>query len=415
MATSIDNEAPGSLTCLGKSVILFFILASAGGAYYFLTQGRGTSGSSSGVLTSTGTGSAPANANSGGGSNGPTVEIGVAYGTEKKEWLQWAVDQFAQAPEGKNIKVNLLPFGSLEGAQAILKGNDKINVWSPASAMYKDTFVQNWQLNHNNENPIYKEEALALTPMVFVMWEERYQAFLAKYKTLNFKTISEALQEKGGWETIAQKPEWGQFKFGHTHPNESNSGLATLLLMAHEYQNQPKRLEVRDITNAQFQTWMQTLERGVTGLVNSTGTMMRDMILKGPSSYDAVFVYENVAIENLKNAQGRWGTLRVIYPQFNMWNDHPYYILNTPATTAEKRAAAETFLRFLQKEDIQRAALIHGFRPGNVSVSVKGGDSPFTLGEKFGISVDLTTVVDPPKADVIENLLTSWQRSQAGR
>ena len=414
MAAETDKEAPGSLTCLGKIVILIFILASAGGAYYFLMQNRGggagnSTGSSASTGTNAGTGIAPT-----GGNSGPAVEIGIAYGTEKKEWLKWSVDQFAQAPEGKNIKVNLLPFGSLEGAQAIVKGNEKINVWSPASAMYKDTFVQNWQLNHA-DSPIFKEEALALTPMVFVMWEERYQAYLQKYKVLTFKTIADALQEKGGWETIAQKPEWGMFKFGHTHPNESNSGLATLLLMAHEYQGKAKRLEVRDITNAQFQTWMQTLERGVTGLSNSTGTMMRDMILKGPSSYDVVFVYENVAIENLKNAQGRWGSLRVIYPEFNMWNDHPYYILNTPWTTPEKRAAAEAFLQFLQKEEIQREALVHGFRPGNLAVSIKGAESPFTLGQKFGISIDLTTVVEPPKADVIDNLLTSWQRSQAGR
>src|SRR5258708_29845806 len=102
--------------------------------------------------------------------------------------------------------------------------------------------------------------------MVFVVWEERYQAVIQKYKTLTFKTIGEALQEKGGWETIAQKPEWGLFKFGHTHPNKSNSGLATLLLMAHEHQNKSKGLEVKDITNAEFQTWMQNLERGVTGL-----------------------------------------------------------------------------------------------------------------------------------------------------
>ena len=411
MATNVDNEPPGSLTCLGKIVILIFIFASAGGAYYFLIQksGGGTQpGTSAATGTSTNT-SIPSPT-----PGGVAVEIGIAYGTEKKEWLKWSVDQFAQSPEGKNIKINLLPFGSLEGAQAIVKCNEKINVWSPASAMYKDTFVTNWQLNHA-DSPIYKEEALALTPMVFVMWEERYQAFLLKYKTLTFKTIADALQEKGGWETIAQKPDWGMFKFGHTHPNESNSGLATLLLMAHEFQGKAKRLEVRDITNAAFQTWMQTLERGVTGLSNSTGTMMRDMILKGPSSYDAVFVYENIAIENLKNAQGRWGSLRVIYPEYNLWNDHPYYILNTPWNTPEKRAAAEAFLQFLQKEEIQREALVHGFRPSNLSVSIKGADSPFTLGQKYGIGIDLTTVVEAPKADVIENLLTSWQRSQAGR
>ena len=46
-------------------------------------------------------------------------------------------------------------------------------------------------------------------------------------------------------------------------------------------------------------------------------------MLKGPSSYDAVFVYESVAIDYLKNAEGRWGALHIIYPAYNMWNDNP--------------------------------------------------------------------------------------------
>ena len=41
--------------------------------------------------------------------------------------------------------------------------------------------------------------------MVFVMWEERYQAFLQKYKTVSFSTVGQALQEKGGWDTIAHR------------------------------------------------------------------------------------------------------------------------------------------------------------------------------------------------------------------
>src|SRR5262249_57845261 len=73
---------------------------------------------------------------------------------------------------------------------------------------------------------------------------------------------------------------------------------------------------------------------------NSTGNMMRDMVLKGPSSFDAVFVYESVAIDYLKNAEGRWGQLRAIYPKLNMWSDNPYYVLDTPWTTdAQKKAA----------------------------------------------------------------------------
>jgi hypothetical protein len=52
-------------------------------------------------------------------------------------------------------------------------------VWSPASALYKDVFLQEWTVEHSG-NPIAREEALALTPMVFVFWQERYYPFVAR-------------------------------------------------------------------------------------------------------------------------------------------------------------------------------------------------------------------------------------------
>ena len=105
-------------------------------------------------------------------------------------------------PQGKHIHVNLIPMGSLEGAHAALNGDQRIQVWSPASAVYKDTFVEDWQAKYGS-NPILKEDALALTPMVFVMWEERYQAFKDHYGTVDFDTINRALHEPGGWKRSA--------------------------------------------------------------------------------------------------------------------------------------------------------------------------------------------------------------------
>ncbi|HEY2585663.1 MAG TPA: substrate-binding domain-containing protein, partial [Tepidisphaeraceae bacterium] len=111
------------------------------------------------------------------------ITVGIAYGTEKRRWLESAADQFARTPQGAGIKIDLIPMGSLEGAQAILRGDQqahRINVWSPASSLYEQSFVQDWQVKYGN-NPIAASERLALTPMVFVFWDERYQAFSRKY------------------------------------------------------------------------------------------------------------------------------------------------------------------------------------------------------------------------------------------
>jgi Ca-activated chloride channel family protein len=395
------------LTALGKIFIFLFVIVCGAGAYYLfnkdkLTGGKGTSGSSGGGVLDTLTGS------------GEQVELGIAYGTEKQRWLEWAVQEFSKTRDGKRIKINLIPMGSLEGAHALLGGDQRIQVWSPASALYKDIFVEEWQVKYS-QNPILKEEPIALSPMVFVMWEERYQAFAQKYKTVSFATVGQALQEKGGWDTIAQKPDWGLFKFGHTHPNESNSGLMTIVLAAYSYQKKTKDLQLKDVVDVGFQNWMQGLERAVSGLSNSTGNMMKEMVLKGPSSYDALFVYESVAIDYLKNAEGRWGQLRIVYPEYNAWNENPYYIIDAPWSSKEQRKAAETFLAFLLTEPIQKESLNHGFRPANPSVAVKFPDSPFVKYVDYGIKVDLAKICEPPRAEVVNNLLQSWQRSQANR
>ena len=324
------------------------------------------------------------------------------------------MEKFAEKPEGRGIEIKLIPMGSLEGAKAILSGDERIHVWSPASSLYKDVFVLDWQSKHGSD-PIIREENLALTPMVFVMWEERYQAFLEKFKVVSFKTIGAALKEKGGWDAIAGKPEWGLFKFGHTDPNQSNSGLMTLVLMAYDYNNQCRDLTLKEILGLPFQDSLQGFERGVSGLVHSTGAMMKDMVLKGPSTYDALMVYENVAIDYLKNAEGRWGTLRVVYPERNAWNENPYYIIKSPWSAQDQREAANVFLEFLLSEPTQKESLVHGFRPGNPAVPIKFASSPFVLYEQCGLKIDIPTVCASPKAEVINNLLASWLRNQRVR
>src|SRR5262244_557111 len=388
------------LTPLGRAFIFLFVLACVAGAYYLFAGRKSlerTKNAASSLL-----------------GGGPPVEIGIAYGTEKQRWLEWAVTEFAKTSDGKRIKVNLIPMGSLEGAHAIISGDQRINVWSPASAVYKDIFVQDWQVKYSG-NPIIREEPIALTPMVFVVWEERYQAFIQKYKTMSLQTVNQALQAKGGWDEIAHHPDWGLFKFGHTHPNQSNSGLMTIVLAAYSYHHKTKNLELKDVLDVGFQRWLEQLERGASGMSNSTGNMMREMVLKGPSSYDALFVYENVAIDYLKNAEGRWGQLRVAYPEYNSWNENPYMVINAPWSTSDQRKAAEIFLNFLLTEPIQKQSLVHGFRPANPNVPIKFADSPFSLYAGNGVQVDLQRICDPPKAEVVNNLLASWQRSQGSR
>jgi ABC-type Fe3+ transport system substrate-binding protein len=407
MTTDFTPRSDGpKATFFGKLVIFVFIVACGYGAYRLFLRDRLSRGGSASSSKSTPKGSMLGF----GGSDVPQAEIGIAYGTEKKTWLEWAVQEFARTDAGKQIKVNLLPMGSLEGAQALVAGDKRINVWSPASSLYKETFTQDWGLKYSRP-PIVKEESLALTPMVFVMWAERYQAFIAKYGAVNFDTLSRALGEPTGWQAIANQPDWGLFKFGHTIPSDSNSGLMTLVLIAYDHAKKTKGLALADIVNPGFQQELGTIEKAASVTSSSTGTIMREMVLKGPSAYDSLFVYESVVIDYLRSAQGRWGELRVVYPRTNIWNDNPYYIIDADWSTADQKKAAEVFLNFLMSEPVQRQALTHGFRPGNTNVPVMFPESPFVLYQRFGLKNDIGQVCEYPHAEVLNNLLAAWQRS----
>lgn len=339
-----------------------------------------------------------------------TVEIGVAYGTEKRSWLEWAVAEFAKTPAGRQVKVNLIPMGSIEGARAVLAQDQRIQVWTPASSIVENLLVEPWE-RANGQSPIFSDAPLALTPMVIVMWEDRYQAFIDRYQEVNFKTLATALAEPTGWAAIANRPEWGLFTFGHTKPTHSNSGLLTLALMAHDYHNVGRRLSAEQIMDADFLAWMSGVSGAMHSDETSTGRLMNHMLQFGPSELSGAMVYENLALEGMATASGRWGTVKVIYPTRSVWNDNPFYILDVPWSSAEQRVAAQLFQNFLLSAEAQKVARDrYLFRPANLEVPIIGAGSAFDQLQGV-VQIDVPTI-QRSSGDVLEQLIQVWRRTQ---
>ena len=344
------------------------------------------------------------------------VELPFEYSTEKKEWLEAAVAEFEKV--NPNIDVKLIGKGSLDAAAAILDGTDKPVLWSPADSLVTNLLAADWSTKTKQQlYPIQGDAApqpLLLTPLVFAVWEDRAKVLVdASSGQLSWKTIHKAVASPRGWPAIGGKPGWGFVKLGHTDPTRSNSGLQAIALMALEYFGQTSGITVEQLLDPKFQDFLKETEQGVPHFEASTGTFMTDMIRFGPSKYDIAVVYESLAVSQLENAQGRWGSLHIYYPPVTIWSDHPVALLTGAAwVTPAQRGAAEKLVAFLRSTPVQSTALRFGFRPADPSVPMKSteGANPFTKMAGFGLSLELPPAAQPPDGAVVRNLMMLWSR-----
>jgi hypothetical protein len=391
-----------------KFVIVLGFLIAVGVILYAAVGRRGGGGGAADPRT--GQGAAP----------GADVEVTLEYSTEKKDWLEAAVGEFQRA--NPRIRVKLIGKGSLESANAILDGTDRPVLWSPADSLVANLLAADWKTK--NQTALFAAtgdaapQPLVLTPLVFVVWEERAKVLVTApagsdaVTPLSWSDIRKAVASPRGWAGIGGKPAWGFVNLGHTDPNKSNSGMQALALMAYEYFHITSGLTVEQTLDQKFQDFVKDIERGVPHFESSTGTFMTDMIRFGPSKYDIAVVYESLAVSQLENAQGRWGSLHIYYPPVTIWSDHPIALLDAPWVTPAQARAGAQLIGFLRSTPIQTSALRFGFRPADTSVPVKtpDGTSPFAKMVPYGLSLELPPAAQPPDGTVIRNMLMMWSR-----
>ncbi|MCC6623221.1 MAG: substrate-binding domain-containing protein, partial [Deltaproteobacteria bacterium] len=291
------------------------------------------------------------------------TQFSFVYSSEKKEWIEAACNEFERAHP--DIKIARSARGSLDSAQDILDEKSKPTLWSPADSLVLALLESDWDTKFHT--PLFSRDgedapqSLVITPLVFVVWEDRATVLQkAAGGQVSWATIRAAVVSDQGWPAIGGDASWGFVKLGHTDPTRSNSGLQALLLMSLEYYKKTSGLQIADILDPTYQQWVKDIERGVTKFEASTGTFMTDMVRFGPSKYDIAVVYENLAISQLENAQGRWGSLKVYYPGTTIWSDHPVALVKADWVTPAQRDAARQLLAFLKSRPVQEQALAYG-------------------------------------------------------
>jgi hypothetical protein len=345
---------------------------------------------------------------------GDVTEITMLYSSEKKDWVEAAALPFRK--EHPEIKLTLVAKGSIAAAQSLTDEKDKPTIFSPADALVMNMAASDWKTKGKGDlfdkSGEDAPQSLVITPLVFAIWEDRAQVLLkAGGGKITWKTLQKAISDNKGWPSIGGKPEWGFVKLGHSDPTQSNSGLETLYLMSSEYYNKP-RIDVGDLLDPKYQQYVKDIEKGVAKFEVSSKQFMDDMVRFGPSKYDVAVTYENLALSQLQNAQGRWGQLRVYYPGTTVWSDHPAAVVQADWVTPKQKEAARVWLKHLHSRPMQEKALEYGFRPGDTSVPIKSPDpnNLWTKNAALGAQVDIPPVVNTPDGPVVHGLMTMWSR-----
>ena len=347
--------------------------------------------------------------------SGPVVKMQIVYGSEKRDWLQPLVDQYNaekhKTTSGKVIEVEAIPMGSIESMNAILDGSMQPTVWSPASSVYLPLANAQWRNLHSTDLVEGTPKDLVLSPVVIAMWRSMAEALGWPDQALGWSDIAQMAISPEGWSAYGF-PEWGSFKFGHTHPGYSNSGVVAIIAQTYAGAGKQRGLTVQDLKDPKVADFMAKVQASIIHYGTSTGFFGERMFERGPSYLSAAVLYENLVVaQESKRLAGESSQLPVvaIYPkEGTFWSNHPYILLNAPWVTADQKEAATEFENFLLAREQQLKALEFGFRPADPTIPLSA-----PLDALHGVDPSQPkTILEIPTAEVIAGIQDLWQQNK---
>ena len=347
-----------------------------------------------------------------GASAGPagTLSLTFTYGSEKEEWIKEAVGAFNagkhRLASGKTVRVDALPMGSGECIDEILTGSRQAHLISPASGAYIDLGNARWRVKSGGHDLVGKTENLLLSPVVIAMWRPMAEALGWGTRPVGWADILALARDGRGWASVGH-PEWGSFKFGHTHPEFSNSGLIALLAETYAGAGKKDGLTVDDVRAPETRRAVAGIEEGVVHYGSSTGFFGKKIIANGPGYLNAAVLYESMVVESYKADPPTSLPLVAIYPkEGTFWSDHPVGIVEREWVTPEHREAARALIDYLLDPARQQRALAYGFRPAAVDVPV---GAPIDAAHGVDPREPKTTLPVPP-VDVLDAVLAGFRQ-----
>src|SRR5215470_17276439 len=299
------------------------------------------------------------------------LQLTFTYGSEKEKWINEVTDAFNRDDHktggGKRIFVNAYAMGSGEAIDEVMEGRRQPDIISPASAAFIKVGNAQSQSKYGKDL-IGSTDNLVLSPVVIAMWKPMAEAIGWGKKPIGWSDILALARDQKGWRAYGY-PQWGQFKFGHTHPQFSNSGLISLFAEVYAASGKTAALTVNDVQKPRVGDFVAGIEQSVVHYGSSTGFFGRRMFASGPQYLSAAVLYESMVVESYAEADKLAFPVVAIYPkEGTFWSDHPVGIVERDWVTPAHREAAKVYIQYLLQRSQQERAMTYGFRPGSVDI-----------------------------------------------
>jgi Ca-activated chloride channel family protein len=336
------------------------------------------------------------------------IEVVFLYGSEKQKWVDDVTADFnAQRKtiaDGRVIRVKPVAAGSGESKDDLLAGRVQAHLWSPASGVF--VRLGNAESQAKGGQPLVgATKELVLSPVVIAMWKPMAEALGWPDKPIGWSDVIALAKNPQGWAAYG-RPEFGQFKFGHTHPEYSNSGLISVLAEAYAGAGKVRGLSLDDVRDRKVAAYVRDVEQAVVHYGRSTGFFGRRLFEDGPGYLSAAVLYENMVIESYTDAKLSTPLVAIYPKEGTIWSDHPVGVVQREWVTDAHKEAAEQYVQFLRGPPQQAKALRYGFRPAE-------GEVGAPLDAAHGVNPqEPKTILELPTAEVTQAAIELWRKNK---
>jgi Ca-activated chloride channel family protein len=220
------------------------------------------------------------------------VEIELWTNDTKAEWVHAVTDPFNEArvetSTGKPVFVHVNQLSSGDVFPKIRSGEIKPTIWSPGDMSWINEANVIWE--DLNGRPLTQDCSPSVYTVIGIgMWRPMAEAMGWPDEPIGWDEIVALASDPEGWARYGH-PEWGQFKFGHTHPDSSNTGFLAMGTLAYAALDITEGLTPEMVKSQKVIDAFEQLERNTYHYGMSTRSLFTLMAQKGPRTPSASWI-----------------------------------------------------------------------------------------------------------------------------